>query len=136
MSRCRLLRTQKLRHHVHTEREGVEAGSGSETEREEIHPVLQQRKGGGGAVLIARNTHVCTGPEDRASAMAMITEAAVAYDKSSPASFSLGAFEGATMSPLVFKEQLRRYERYFRRSGLIYAHLSGDVTLRILLERR
>lgn len=40
--------------------------------------------------------------------MAMITEAAVAYDKTSPASFSLGAFEGATMTPLVFKEQLRR----------------------------
>jgi len=48
------------------------------------------------------------GPEDQASAMAMITEAAVAYDKTSPASFSLGAFEGATMTPLVFKEQLRR----------------------------
>lgn len=40
--------------------------------------------------------------------MAMITEAAVAYDKTSPASFGLGAFEGATMTPLVFKEQLRR----------------------------
>lgn len=42
--------------------------------------------------------------------MAMITEAAVAYDKTSPASFSLDAFEGATMTPLVFKEQLRRCE--------------------------
>eukprot|EP00752_Nemacystus_decipiens_P018201 g16330.t1 len=48
------------------------------------------------------------GPEDHATAMAMITEAAVAYDKTSPAAFSLGAFEGATMTPLVFKEQLRR----------------------------
>ncbi|CAM9433698.1 unnamed protein product [Scytosiphon promiscuus] len=47
-------------------------------------------------------------PEDKASAMAMITEAAVAYDKTSPASFSLDAFEGATMTPLVFREQLRR----------------------------
>lgn len=56
------------------------------------------------------HTHACTGPEDHASAMAMITEAAVAYDKTSPASFSLGAFEGATMTPLVFKEQLRRYD--------------------------
>lgn len=54
--------------------------------------------------------YVCTGPEDNASAMAMITEAAVAYDKTSPASFSLDAFEGATMTPLVFKEQLRRYD--------------------------
>lgn len=51
---------------------------------------------------------VFTGPEDQASAMDMITEAAVAYDKTSPASFGLGAFEGATMTPLVFKEQLRR----------------------------
>lgn len=50
-----------------------------------------------------------TGPEDRASAMAMITEAAVTYDKTSPAAVSLDAFEGATMSPLVFREQLRRY---------------------------
>lgn len=57
-----------------------------------------------------RTSHACTGPEDQASAMAMITEAAVAYDKTSPASFSLGAFEGATMTPLVFKEQLRRYD--------------------------
>lgn len=40
--------------------------------------------------------------------MAKITEAAVAYDKNSPASLSLDAFEGATMTPLVFKEQLRR----------------------------
>ncbi|CAM9515707.1 unnamed protein product [Ectocarpus fasciculatus] len=48
------------------------------------------------------------GPDDEASAMALITEAAVAYDKTSPASFSLDAFEGATMSPLVFREQLRR----------------------------
>lgn len=55
------------------------------------------------------------GPDDHASAMAMITEAAVAYDKTSPASFSLGAFEGATMTPLVFKEQLRRYDPSFFR---------------------
>lgn len=48
------------------------------------------------------------GPEDKASAMAMITEAAVTYDKTSPAAFSLDAFEGATMTPLVFREQLRR----------------------------
>lgn len=55
--------------------------------------------------------HLCeyAGPEDNASAMAMITEAAVAYDKTSPASFSLDAFEGATMTPLVFREQLRRF---------------------------
>ncbi|CAM9575911.1 unnamed protein product, partial [Laminaria digitata] len=49
-----------------------------------------------------------TGPEDKASAMAMITEAAVTYDKSSPAAVSLDAFEGATMTPLVFREQIRR----------------------------
>lgn len=42
--------------------------------------------------------------------MALITEAAVAYDKTSPASFSLDAFEGATMTPLVFREQLRRFD--------------------------
>lgn len=41
--------------------------------------------------------------------MAMITEAAVTYDKSSPAAVSLDAFEGATMTPLVFREQIRRY---------------------------
>lgn len=53
-------------------------------------------------------------PEDKASAMAMITEAAVAYDKTSPASFSLAAFEGATMTPLVFREQLRRFASWHR----------------------
>lgn len=49
-----------------------------------------------------------TGPEDEVSAMAMITEAAAAYDKYSPAAISLDAFQGATMSPPVFREQLRR----------------------------
>lgn len=52
-----------------------------------------------------------TGPEDKASAMAMITEAAVTYDKTSPAAVSLDAFEGATMTPLVFREQIRRYRQ-------------------------
>lgn len=49
-----------------------------------------------------------TGTEDQASAMAMVTEAAATYDKYSPAAVSLDAFEGATMTPLVFREQLRR----------------------------
>lgn len=87
---------------------------------------LQERQRGEGGIVITR-THVCTGPDDNASAMAMITEAAVAYDKTSPASFSLDAFEGATMTPLVFKEQLRRYDPYFLLDYIQYAHPSGNV---------
>lgn len=40
--------------------------------------------------------------------MTLITEAAVTYDKYSPAAVSLDAFDGATMSPTMFREQLRR----------------------------
>lgn len=48
------------------------------------------------------------GPEDRESALALITEAAVTYDKYSPVAVSLDAFDGATMPPMMFREQLRR----------------------------
>lgn len=40
--------------------------------------------------------------------MEILTGAAVAYNKYSPAAMSLDAFQGAAMSPLVFREQLRR----------------------------
>lgn len=56
--------------------------------------------------------------------MAMITEAAVTYDKSSPAAVSLDAFEGATMTPLVFREQIRRYVQPLMR---LVALLAGYV---------
>lgn len=58
--------------------------------------------------------------------MAMVIEAAVAYDKYSPAAVSLDAFEGATMTPLVFKEQLRRYSVDAGLSGVgIHDHSKG-----------
>lgn len=37
-----------------------------------------------------------------------VTEAAVKYDKNSPSAMSLTAFEGSSMPPHVFKEQLKR----------------------------
>lgn len=50
--------------------------------------------------------------------MAMIAEAAASYDKYSPAAVSLDAFEGANMTPPVFKEQLRRLRMFVRPASL------------------
>ena len=46
--------------------------------------------------------------DDLATAEAMITEAAAKYDRNSASSMSLSAFDGASMAPYVFKEQLKR----------------------------
>ena len=40
--------------------------------------------------------------------MAQITAAAAIYDRNSPGCVQLDAFDGATMPPHVFKEQLKR----------------------------
>ncbi len=46
--------------------------------------------------------------EDRNSALGKITRAAIRYDKNSSSSMGLDGFEGADMTPHVFKEQLKR----------------------------
>eukprot|EP00618_Florenciella_parvula_P035568 CAMPEP_0119484630 /NCGR_PEP_ID=MMETSP1344-20130328/11578_1 /TAXON_ID=236787 /ORGANISM="Florenciella parvula, Strain CCMP2471" /LENGTH=1104 /DNA_ID=CAMNT_0007519231 /DNA_START=22 /DNA_END=3334 /DNA_ORIENTATION=+ len=46
--------------------------------------------------------------EDRQRAMDQITAAAALYDRNSPGCVQLDAFDGATMAPHVFKEQLFR----------------------------
>lgn len=81
-------------------------------------------------------THAA-GPEDEASAMAMVTEAAVAYDKYSPAAVSLAAFEGATMSPLVFREQLRRCNprQYGSPFDISILYVYSSIQLRALCNR-
>ena len=46
-------------------------------------------------------------PEQRKSALDKITSAAFEYDKNMPGSVQLNAFDGASMSPKIFKEQLK-----------------------------
>ena len=46
-------------------------------------------------------------PEDAQMAMRKLADAAWKYDKTLPGSPSLAAFEGESMSPAQFKEQLR-----------------------------
>ena len=45
---------------------------------------------------------------DLDEALAQVTRAAVRYDNNSPSSMGLDAFDGSSMAPHVFKEQLRR----------------------------
>ena len=45
--------------------------------------------------------------EERKTALDKITAAAFAYDKQMPGSVQLNAFDGASMSPKIFKEQLK-----------------------------
>jgi len=46
--------------------------------------------------------------KDKEQALKMVTKAAAEYDANHPAAMSLSAFDGASMTPAVFREMLRR----------------------------
>ena len=67
--------------------------------------------------------------EHLGSAIDKVTAAALRYEKGSPSAVSLKAFEGASMSPAVFKEQLKRvFQLNFTRQelGALIKHFDKD----------
>lgn len=91
------LRMADHSHQIHENRAGIAA-----IEQEQVRKLQEQER------RMAMGIDTDFSPEDEASGLQKISEAAIKFDKNHPSSLSLDGFNGIKISPGLFREMIKR----------------------------